>query len=110
MDQPRSLDSLVYVAQSPIHGLGLFARVPLERGSYIGRYEGRPAQEDAAHVLWVQADGDWEGVHGENALKYLNHSRTPNAEFDGVELYALRDILPGEEITFHYGEEWNEIG
>ena len=42
-------------------------------------------------------------------LKWLNHSSTPNVEFDGPQLYALRDIEPGEELTFHYGEEWDHI-
>ena len=42
-------------------------------------------------------------------LRFLNHSRTPNVEFDGPELYAMRDIAPGEELRFDYGAEWAHV-
>lgn len=94
---------------SPIHGKGLFARVDWAAGTYIGRYEGVPSEENGTHVLWVEGEeeGDWLGVDGTNALRFLNHSATPNAELDGQELYAASDISPGEEITIDYGE-WLE--
>jgi len=43
-------------------------------------------------------------------LKYTNHSCNPNVFFDtaAMELVALRDILPGDELTFFYpSTEWN---
>ena len=42
-------------------------------------------------------------------LRFLNHSRTPNVEFDGPDLYACRDIEPGEELVFDYGAEWADV-
>jgi SET domain-containing protein len=61
------------------------------------------------HVLWVEEeDGCWLGRDGRNILRYLNHHEEPSAEFDGFELYALRDIPAGKEITIHYGEEFVE--
>jgi SET domain-containing protein len=39
----------------------------------------------------------------------MNHSSRPNTEFVGVNLYALRDIQAGEELTFHYGEDWEGV-
>ena len=44
--------------------------------------------------------------NGQNELRYVNHSRKPNASFYGDELEALRAIRPGEEITHDYGWEW----
>jgi len=39
-------------------------------------------------------------------LRWLNHQDEGNAEFDGFDLYAKRDISAEEEITFNYsGEE-----
>ena len=74
--------------------------------AYLGRYHGPRVDENGMHVLWVENDdGEWEGFDGENILRYLNHCKEPNAEFDGRDLYAIRDIRPGEEITFDYGEE-----
>ncbi len=62
------------------------------------------------HVLWlIDEDGTETGILGCNELRYLNHSRDPNAEFRGADLYALRNIQPGQEVTFHYGDEWNDV-
>lgn len=94
----------VYKAQSPIHGLGCFARVDLTAGTYIGTYAGRPARRDGTYVLWVEAPGAArEGRSGRNLLRWLNHQAPGNARFDGFDLYARTDIAAGEEITFDYG-------
>lgn len=102
----------VEVRNSPIHGKGVYAKKKIKGGAKIGTYHGDPAKEDDTYVLWVtDEDGIEYGVDGTTDLKFLNHSGQPNAEFDGDELYALRDIKSGEEITFHYGEifeEWLE--
>lgn len=100
----------VEVRKSPIHGKGVYAKKKIKGGRKIGTYHGDFVEEDDVYVLWItDEDGNEYGVNGTSDLKYLNHSFSPNAEFDGDELYALRDIKPGEEITFHYGdifEEW----
>jgi SET domain-containing protein len=101
---------LVVAQTSSIHGRGAFAKAPIEAGTHIGDYTGTPADEDGTYVLWVEGDdGDFHGIDGDGVLRWLNHSSTPNVEFDGPELYALRDIAAGEELTFHYGEEWEHI-
>lgn len=89
--------------------MGLFAQALIPAESYIGEYAGPPVTEDGRYVLWVEEDdGSWSGIDGRNALRYMNHDPKPNAELNGVELYALRDIERGEEITIHYGEDWAE--
>jgi hypothetical protein len=94
----------VYKARSPIHGMGCFARVSFRAGQHIGTYEGPTATRDGTYVLRVSEDGEtWIGRSGCNLLRWLNHSATPNAAFDGFELYALTDIPAGDEITFDYG-------
>ena len=99
------------VRPSPVHGRGLFARRRLRRGAYIGTFEGTPTARDGEHVLWVHGEDDLlRGVHGRNALRFLNHSRDPNAEFEGADLYALRNIQPGQEILIHYGDDWEGVG
>lgn len=106
------LSEWVYAAESSIHGTGLFARRAIPRGKYIGTYWGPEAKRNGMYVLWVSSgEGDeecWEGRSGRNLLRYLNHARDCNAEFDGYHLYALRDIAPDEEITFYYGDEFHE--
>lgn len=97
---------LVKVATSAIHGRGVFARRAIAQDTHLGTYEGKTTRRNGKYVLWVEdEDGGITARVGVPPLKYLNHSTTPNAYFDGFELYAARDIEAGEEITFDYGDE-----
>ena len=99
---------LAYVADSAIHGRGLFARRAIKPDDYIGTYRGKPTQTNGMHVLWLWNDERerWEGIDGKNEMRFLNHSNEPNADWWGDELFALRPIARDEEITFDYG--WDE--
>ena len=104
------MDERIEVRTSPIHGRGVFARRRIRKEAYIGTFEGRETEEDGMHVLWViDEDGHEVGIEGRNALRFLNHSRRPNAEFRGADLHAIRNIQPEQEITFDYGEAWEDI-
>ncbi len=97
------------IRESGIHGKGVYAIEPLEKGVKIGTYQGELTEKNDTYVLWItDENGEEYGVNGTSDLKFLNHSHKPNAEFDGDELLALRKIKPGEEITFHYGEPFVE--
>ena len=98
------------VRGSPIHGRGVFARSRLRAGAHIATFEGRPTRRDGIYVLWVFDDQEREiGIEGRTGLRFLNHSQRPNAEFSGLELYAIRNIQPGHEVTIHYGEAWEDV-
>ncbi|MES9833760.1 MAG: SET domain-containing protein [Candidatus Thiodiazotropha sp. DIVDIV] len=104
----RRLGNIVYKAPSEIHGTGLFAKVSIPKGDYIGTYEGPAAKRDGTYVLWVFEDEKKPiGRSGRNLLRYLNHHDKGNAEFDGFDLFALKNIQPDDEITFDYGG-WEE--
>jgi hypothetical protein len=46
-----------------------------------------------------------EGVHVEDKIgSYVNHDCNPSCEVDGTKLIALRDLYPGDEITFDYSK------
>ena len=93
--------------ESPIHGKGVFAKESIGEGTVIGVYEGPEVERDGAYVLWVECDdGSFYGIEGRNELRYLNHSSSPNSDFDDEELSAVRAIAPGDEITLHYGDTW----
>jgi hypothetical protein len=99
----------IEVRPSRIHGLGVFAKKRIVRRERIGSYLARPTRRNGAYVLWVEDEGigTVQGYNGFGRLRYLNHSMEPNSAFDGLELFALRPIRPGEEITIHYGDEWS---
>jgi SET domain-containing protein len=100
----------VRVGESERHGRGLFARKRFRAGEFIAEFRGRSTSEDGLHVLWLRDDdGGEEGLLVENELRYLNHSGKPNAEIDGLDLLATRNIQPGAEILIHYGDDWNDV-
>jgi len=97
---------LFYVEDSAIHGKGLFARVDIKAGTYLGEYKGPETSDNGMHVLWTEDEnGGWIGRDGKNALRYLNHNTRPSAEFDDYELFAVKKIKADQEITIDYGEE-----
>ena len=94
------MDERIVVKKSPIHGLGLFANKRIRSGAIIGRIEGRLANKNGPHVLWIT---EKVGIEVLNDLRYINHSDEPNAcYYDDATVVALRTIQPGEEITHDY--------
>ena len=57
-------------------------------------------------MLWYEKGSKLKGLRVKNLLRYANHSSSPNTEVIGLEMYALVDIREGEELTFHYGDDW----
>ncbi len=101
-------NGLCYVADSAVHGRGLFARTNISAGTWIGHYDSIETSNNGMHVLWVEGESpkQWLGFDGVNELRFLNHDDKPNAEMSELDLYAKRDINKGEEITIYYGEEF----
>jgi SET domain-containing protein len=104
------------IQKSRINGRGCFATIPFKRGRKIAEYTGErisdlEAQKRARNrrVLRIcDIDGRFslDGARGGNGTHYINHSCQPNAYMrtlhGHVLFFALRDILPGEEITIDY--------
>jgi SET domain-containing protein len=67
----------------------------------------RRCQEENWFIFGLDEEFDLDGSVEGNLARFLNHSCDPNSEAvceDGrVWIVALRDIQPGEEITFNYG-------
>ena len=95
------------VANSPIHGKGLFAMDPIKEGDILGVIKGIRTNDDGTYVLWVAED---HAVRILCKFKYINHSQAPNVVlYDTLEVCALRDIMPGEEIFHDYDSgDWDE--
>jgi hypothetical protein len=95
----------VYVADSLIHGKGLFTSVHVPAGTVLGWLQGIPCKRDGSHVLWLSAD---EAIEVTCDLRYINHSNHPNAcYYDDLSVIALCDIAPHAEITHNYASnDW----
>jgi SET domain-containing protein len=97
-------------------GLGLFARVPIRRGQFIVRYSGRKIPTEAADELdtryLFELNARWtiDGASRKNRGRYINHSCRPNAEVyfvrHVIKIRAIKNIKPGDEITYHYGRNY----
>lgn len=93
------------VANSPIHGKGLFAATGIAEGQVLGVCKHRPAKESGLHTLTFD-DGSLHDVTC--SLKYINHGRPANViYYDDFSVVALRDIDKGEELFHDYGDEWD---
>ena len=99
---------------SPIHGTGLIARARHRKGdalcAYLGPVASRPVPPcpDGLVFALELEPGRWiDGSGADNPARHANHSCDPSAEMtrraEGVVLVALRDLEPGDEITFDYG-------
>ena len=105
----KKMHARIEVRGSSIHGKGVFARRHLREGDWIGRFEGDPTKRNGTYVLWLfDEDGSEVGIRGRNELRFLNHGVPANAEFEDADLYATRDVQPGDEILIDYGDAWAE--
>lgn len=96
---------LVYVAASPVHGRGLFARVDIPAETELGICATQPAAGAGPHVLWL--DEATRPVQVTCDLRYINHAAQPNvAYYEDLSVMTLRDIQAGEELLHHYGDDW----
>ena len=93
-------------------GLGVFAPRDFSRGDYIARFEG---VETTVRTRMSLQFGPAPGpcVHVEPAedcpLRFLNHACEPNGMFRDRELFAIRPIASGEEITIDYNAHEDEL-
>jgi hypothetical protein len=103
-------------------GLGLFATRVIKRASYIATYRGpiltaeeaeeRLERQGAKYLFELTKKLTIDGSPRWNVARYMNHSCWPNAKSvintkeKKITFVALRDIQPGEEITYNYGTEY----
>lgn len=109
----------IRIGPSKIHGQGVFALIAVGRGEPVLEYLGekitkaesaRRCELQNWRIFALDGEFDLDGDFDWNPARFVNHSCDPNCEA-GCEsariwLTALRDIAPGEEITFNYGYDW----
>jgi SET domain-containing protein len=104
--------------QSSLSGFGLFAKEPIQAGETIVDFSDPELYVEKSFdelEEWRFKGGKFTAIDEKRCIiskkftKYslLNHSRTPTAILDvgGRRVFAVRLILPGEEITVDYRTE-----
>lgn len=113
--------------KSAIHGNGVFAALPIDKGERLIEYKGRRRTHDevdagdsgdieSGHTFLFTLNEDWviDANFEGNDARWINHSCAPNCEAVMVEdeadpknsrvfIEAIRAIRPGEELTYDYG-------
>jgi SET domain-containing protein len=121
MEKWREIYAALTVRPSRFSGRGLFAGTPIAARAKIGEYEGeviglaeaRRRAKGRKIVAIVELERfalDAKGMR--RGFRYINHSCDPNTFFrctpERAEVYALRNIRAGEELTCDYGESQHE--
>jgi SET domain-containing protein len=109
------------LAQSPIHGFGVFAVAPIPKGTPVWRFEKGLDMDFSPDIVptlpaHVRTFFSHYGYVDRNVgriilcfddARFVNHSDAPNVATDyaqdphGLDV-ALRDIAAGEELTMDY--------
>jgi SET domain-containing protein len=97
-------------------GLGLFTRVPIKKGQFIIRYTGKKIPTkitddlDTRYLFEINERWTIDGSNRRNRARYINHACRPNAEVyfvkHVIKIRAIKNIKPGDEITYHYGRNY----
>jgi SET domain-containing protein len=119
-DWRRHYEAL-YVAPSRLVGKGLFAgtRIPARakvgefEGEVIGLREARRRAKGRAIIAIVELERHaLDATRMKHGFRFINHSCEPNTFFrctpERAEIYALREIRRGEELTVDYGESQHD--
>lgn len=99
-------------------GLGLFAGETIPKDACVIEYTGKVMTEEeyqasnSVYIFDIGKPGALDGSPRSNTARYINHSCVPNCYPDvrkrRVFIFAKRDIQPGEELSYNYGEEYFE--
>ncbi len=118
---------MISVRQSPVHGNGVFATENIPAGTLVCVYGGelisseeverrsearsKAASDAPIYIFEIDEnfciDATNTGI--ENPARFINHSCNENCEAvwnereRRLEIRTLREILPGEELSFDYG-------
>jgi SET domain-containing protein len=97
-------------------GLGVFATMPIKKGTYIVEYLGplltnKQCDEipDNRYLFEVNARWTIDGKSRKNVARYINHSCRPNADpiirDRRIRIKAIKNIEAGDEINYDYGKD-----
>ena len=108
------------VRKSPIHGRGVFALTRIPKGTRLIEYTGERMShgeadkryahehENSPHTMLFSVNDEIviDATRWGSSARWINHSCAPNCEADDEDdrifIKTIRDIRPGEELTYDY--------
>ena len=102
------------IRSSDIHAAGCYTTTRIRKGKFIVEYTGPRINRQQADDIYegrpttylFGLDNGRDIIDGHGVAMFINHSCSPNCETDELEgrvwIMALRDIEPGEELTYDY--------
>src|SRR3954469_13297458 len=109
------------VRSSDVHAAGVFTTTPIKRRTKVVQYTGPIITKEQGDEVYKNRDNTYlfaigkgtDVIDGHGIAAFINHSCDPNCETDEIKgkiwIVAIRDIRPGEELTYDYnlfdGEE-----
>ncbi len=125
-DKARRTGPRIVVRSSGIHGRGVFARRPIREDETVCEYKGEIISEaevarrypenmqglNHTFIFGIAHDHNIDGGAKGNIARWINHSCAPNCDTYEKDkrmfIRAIRDIRPGEELSYDYCIETNE--
>ncbi len=116
----------IVVRKSGIHGRGVYANRRIREDETVCEYKGEIISElevarrypenmeglNHTFIFGIENDHNIDGGAKGNIARWINHSCDPNCDtFDENKrmfIRAIRDIRPGEELSYDYCIETNE--
>tara|TARA_B100000941_G_C28400512_1_gene497819 strand:- start:416 stop:877 length:462 start_codon:yes stop_codon:yes gene_type:complete len=115
---------LYKIKKSKIDKNGLYANRDIRKGTKIIEYKGKIISvkqsetdpkfdnDKAIYLFNINKKYDLDGDFKFNIARLINHSCNPNCEVLGKGLklwvYAIKNILKGEELSYDYGFNFDE--
>jgi hypothetical protein len=122
------MPSKIVARRSEIHGNGVFATQSIAKGERVVEYKGKrrtheevdagdTGDTDSGHTFLFTLNDEYviDANMSGNIARWINHSCKPNCEAvldehedgkrrkDRVFIEAIRDIEPGQELSYNYG-------
>jgi SET domain-containing protein len=123
--KPGKNGKSIKMKESKIHGRGVFAARGIPAGKRIVEYKGEritwkqadqryPDDPDAPSHTFLFSVGELvtDANRKGNVARWINHSCDPNCEAveddERIFIEAIRDIMPGEELSYEYNIIFDE--
>ena len=99
---------------SPIHGVGVFAKEFIPKGTKIGRFEGQRMRSDVFYAIYsndtrycyIGKKYCYVSKTERCWVTWLNEAKDYNVYLRSLNAFARIDIEPGTELTLRYGNNY----